>query len=403
MKSKVFGSIVGASALAIAIALSAPGPVGAEDPSSGPPAPAVPIEVQPGTGNDAQEKAVSALQSIVDEDPDRFAGLSILDGYTRVRVNYVGDAPASPEFVASVEAVRSSGIPVEMTARSRSFRELQDAADRIAKSATFGTDAAKVASWGVDTEQNAVLVGVEEPSAELLESAAKEFGDSVIVFQRKRGVAMDSRNADQSPFDGGARISGGGGNCTAGFSVVEYDLSASYMMTAGHCAGSGATGGTFTAASATPFVGTVTANGYANAMDALIIGGTSYTRSIFSGSTSTTTKYRVYGATNATNGQSLYLDGSTSGRTVGTVSRGPECMNLLFNGVYVTGCSTYTMTGASCAGGDSGAPVWKPVSGTTNFVMAVGIFRGGLVGGNECYYTAVPAALSYFFKDIKTS
>lgn len=146
----------------------------------------------------------------------------------------------APESVPALEAtVAMASVRV---ATSCVASDLLDAARAAVEGLNVGEDG--FASVGYDALQDSVHVLTTLPTAEVIDAMegihpnsakqALERGTLRIEAAKSGDVSLASRNADTSPFWGGARILTNVGSCSTGF-YVNSTTNGTAMVTAGHC------------------------------------------------------------------------------------------------------------------------------------------------------------------------
>ena len=233
----------------------------------------------------------------------------------------------------------------------------------------------------------------------------------VSVSDVPRVTTTGTRNDDNLPWWGGARIVRDGDyDCTSGFSIYN-SAGANFMLTAGHCGGINTwwqttdnynTGGNLLGREINRDTGGDTAiiQVYAN------------NPSIYDKGWDSTLGEQVLGARSATDGQSLCTEGATSGvRCAGTV-RNTGLTVTLSNGETANNEVYATSSGQINAGGDSGGPVIQN-SATPGLVYGIGTISASdtTVGCSntlsmdpgvpwvcykDVYFEDLPAALSHW-------
>lgn len=203
------------------------------------------------------------------------------------------------------------------------------------------------------------------------------------VIDRRPGGPQDdlSRRADLAPFWGGGSITSDGGICSAGF-AVERPVGGRFMVTAGHCFGSGAgvvtTGGD-------AGVGSVVERGPIPPFDVELIGGGFFGASIFVGGDANWSRKRVTGAADPVVGFSGYC---RSGQTTGERCN-QTVLSVTAQVCTQTGCKSPVIVydggvAGAAAPGDSGAPLYVPSpDGTTVQIRGMHIAQGGTVSYAE--------------------
>ena len=186
-----------------------------------------------------------------------------------IDIGYPWIEPTTDALVVSAATPTGRALlatsPVAAPRRTRdvkfSFGQLEQIKDEVTTLAAAGVpDADLIYRTAPDHKNNRVIITASELSQRLLRDLAGRYGTEAIAVQvdsDHRMVSPASRNADTSPFWGGAMISAALG-CTSGFPWLA--ASGVYaMLTAAHCAPNG--GGVSTPAES---MGTVTASSEEN-------------------------------------------------------------------------------------------------------------------------------------------
>ncbi|MFK3981917.1 hypothetical protein ACI2K4_16265 [Micromonospora sp. NPDC050397] len=197
-----------------------------------------------------QEKLNQAADSIRaaggDQAGSGFAGDRVDAASNTVTVYWRGALPAA--VAATIEAVRSGGIAIEVQAAKHSLDELLKEADRVIGRTVSGV---KVISTSPANDGNSLRVGVKAVGAVGAGIAGTDLQrvDGELTATVPLDVAVEtpreftSRGSDTVPYWGGALILGGGA-CTSGFGVRGLNGAARYLLTAAHCGGGQWTTGT---------------------------------------------------------------------------------------------------------------------------------------------------------------
>lgn len=169
--------------------------------------------------------------------PDRATGQIVLSP-----TNAVGDGLARSWAANGARiggpkptTLRAPSVPVRIRAATRSVAQLE----RIREDAHLLVrarvrDAELIYATEPDREHNRIIISIDRMSADLLSALAARYGTEAIAVRiEPRLPARPQRHADNPAFWGGARISGGGYDCSSAFPWV--DSSYYYMLSAGHC------------------------------------------------------------------------------------------------------------------------------------------------------------------------
>lgn len=201
----------------------------------------------------------------------------------------------------------------------------------------------------------------------------------LLDVESARVELASGRLADTSPFWGGAAINGDTHLCTSGY--IVKNSTKRFMVTAGHCFAlnetihAGRSGG--------EWMGTVTQRDYPD-YEAELISGGSYGTRIYNGVLGDdTSNIPVLGRIIDIAGTTGYCrTGQTSGRSCGW-----SLDDTFATFCYQGSCTYYVNAyhgGQSPQGGDSGGPIYRPVSG------------GALVAGDIIGYSCILFYCTYF-------
>lgn len=271
--------------------------------------------------------------------------------------------------LAGADVSRAIGAAARVEQRDISKAKVDNFQSRVAQRAFHPEATSYSYASYYDLVGGKLVLDTDAPAA-VVESLSADFAGDIEV--RKGGVVEDfSRQADISPFWGGAAIKNAAGAvCSSGF-VVKKSTGTRYMITAGHCYSVGTNvltrGGNVS-------MGTVVQRAPIASRDMELIGGKSYGRSVYVGGTNSSTGKTVTGAANPVVGTTGYC---RSGQTTGEKC-GQKVISITANFCPTSGCKTNTIaynTGGASAGGDSGAPFYWPGSSTVSI-------RGMHVGRN---------------------
>jgi hypothetical protein len=221
--------------------------------------------------------------------------------------------------------------------------------------------------------RNAAMVVQTDGPANAFAAISSKYGTDVKIVSKATGGQTSGRQADTSPFWGGARLNASG-SCTSGF--VAKSSTTTYMSTAGHCwtVGTNITSGGGSAE------GSVALRDYPK-YEAEFYAGKTYSAQIYSGVQGDNTSHLpILGRRIASVGvgQTGYCrTGYNSGRYCNwkvTSLNASFCANLLT-------CTDglYAFEGTASVGGDSGGPIYKTYnSGALIVGTIVGYFSSPL-------------------------
>lgn len=218
---------------------------------------------------------------------------------------------------------------------------------------------------GFDPKSNRVLLQVDPKykDADTLIAAIKKLDDPRVTLQLLESVGngQETRVADHAPWTAGAAIDSANYLCTLGWTWKMWTTNEIVGSTARHCTD-------LAWYNNGNYVGTVFKS--AKAADSALMRGTSYSPSVFVGSTTTSEIRPVVGIdTSWIYGDQVAMSGRTTGLTVSAVAvptyTMPSCA-----GEYA-GLTGVLMQTHPTAGGDSGGP-WLTTQSGTGYVLAHG-------------------------------
>ncbi len=315
----------------------------------------------------------------------------------------------------------AAGLVARVTTAQASIAKLDGLADDATRLIEAGIPHADLI-WMTEPDQknNRVVITVSEPNADLMKALATRYGTELIAVRVRAGgpIATSNRDFDSPAFWGGAYITTSTGKgCTTGFA---WSAGVSAMLTAAHCI---STGGTVSYPNYSN-AGTVASGSEENWSDS---NGTQYYtgQSVYRGDialirySSYSTNATIYsgaahtGTSTAVNskasrwsqvGDAVCVNGVTTGGWCGMVTIASGNAWYLVNGINVWARHVVQAEalGPTCpTHGDSGAPVYRTVSGG---VAAVGIYSGGAPLVLECvaYFTDIWDAWYGLPGDLKT-
>jgi streptogrisin B len=269
-------------------------------------------------------------------------------------------------------AAASFAVPSANAADVQTFSasQLSSVNKSVLKSDIAGT------AWAVDAKTNRVVVTVDSTVSKAeIAQIKKDAGDNATALTIKHTPGKFNKL-----ITGGDAIYGGGYRCSLGFNVVSG--STYYFLTAGHCGEVASTW--YSNSGQTTTLGTNYGYSFPTNDYALVrYTNTSVTKTGGAGNTDITS------AGNATVGQSVIRDGSTTGIHTGRVT----ALNATVN--YGGGDVVYQMiqTNVCAEGGDSGGPLY------TSGGVALGLTSGGsgnCTSGGTTFFQPVTEALSRY-------
>ncbi len=380
-----------------------------------------------------------ALQARVNEDGNTLAGTDIDASSGTVHVYAVGSAGTA----VAIEAVRSLNqrvtasagtghLIVQVVSVARSSNQLKAQMARVVTAQPWAGGAQGLLSqWYVSPRDNALVIGLTDPTPALRLLARRTFGPSVIVVQRDRSQAMVKRSIatgartqqyrgplvsatttapnrlnDSAPFYGGDRIiytsalPNGYTNieqCTASF-VFNQPGFGRVMSTAGHCGPNGRAWqqGWFDKPNSRIYENGLMGTDYNtqfgnNRPDGELLKGGSYAPRVYTSSSGNSPQSSTPRLPSV--GEGLCTDGSFTGQNCyAKVHATNACLNLADNGTVYYVCNQLLLQSTNGSvivqPGDSGGPVYTH-NGTQPQLVAEGIISGGTSSGQYANATQV--------------
>ncbi len=304
--------------------------------------------IPPGAAPRPADLAASALTHWLDTHANTAGGVSVDSSGTAITVAWKGAVPQAFRQLAAAQPVT-----VRFTTARFSSAQLTAEAGRIAR--TYPRLVASVGPRDDDSGLVVELAASAGPGATREAAQISSFAPLTIRGTGKTLVPM-SRNADTSPFWGGALIQNGTYVCSTGVSVFSGTTSG--ITTAWHCGL-----GTWVAHDNGATLGTIWSGKRSQARDTEVI-QTSSGPSAYIGAWNSTSSRLVYRAERPANNTRICSNGGVTGETCGnTYVRG---INMFVNvqGVGTVGPGFWLLTeevcgGSQCGiiqGGDSGSP-----------------------------------------------
>lgn len=321
----------------------------------------------------------------------------------------------------AISTIPVAGLATKITMAQASIAKLDAIADDATRLVEAGVPRADLI-WMTEPDQkdNRVVITVSESNAELMSALAARYGTELIAVRVRAGgpLAATTRDGDAPAFWGGAYFTTSTGKaCTTGFA---WTAGVSAMLTAAHCI---STGGTVSYPSYAN-VGTVASGSEENWSDSngteyytgqnvyrgdiALIRYSSYSSaaSIYSGAPHTSTSSAVKSMASRWSqvGDAACVNGVVTGEWCGMVTATGGNAWYIVNGINVWArhVNQAEAVGNTCpTHGDSGAPVYRTVSGG---VAAVGVLSGSLPLVAECavYFTDIQDAFYGLPGSLKT-
>lgn len=316
--------------------------------------------------------------------------------WTRSSVGVMGGTKKAPRPSDFVDLLATQVALIDDTVSRRDTETTKDGVF------DFAIDPAVSAAgaWQseVDPLSGLVVLRVEKLTPDLASSIVSRFGpDTVAIRVQERPDSIpSSRNADTSPFYGGAAINVPAGGCTDAFSWVSS--STSMLLTAGHCIPSG--GAVATPATSLGSVASGSRESWTNGTGTVYMTGQSTYRgdialaTVYSGKSSAGRMYRG-GSTSTTSaavgqmwsrraqaGDSYCTGGSRSGEICGWTVSAASVNHKYSNGEVVRNAVVSSSRQGWCVRpGDSGGPIYTVRS--DGKAAAKGVHSGGGGGGSD--------------------
>ena len=249
--------------------------------------------------------------------------------------------------------------------------------------------------WGPDPITGKVMIYLAHYTPAAARLLAFRYGSSVLVSKQDMSVSVElNRRNDFAPYNGGDWLDV---KCSSGPTVIDRSNGRTYTLSAGHCAGLGATITTHG-----QLMGKVVNRIYGT-MDVERIDdlGGGYNGSVWGGSATAANpgSYIEVGALFAQPGALVTNTSAASGEISGIRVVAVNQM-LTIAGHTVTNLTKVYKNGAQiCQGGDSGGP-WIQRVGTTDQAKVVGTTVAGSgrvgTGFSTCYYQQINNTMSAF-------
>lgn len=129
----------------------------------------------------AQLPVIGAMQSLVEQEPDRFTGLTSV-GSDRVTLHVVDPTVRQDDrLVTLLEDARKAGIEVGFTDSPRSLRDLDAINDEILRTDPFTTNGVRTAEFWIDPATATVRIHVADSAVDVVRRVFARHGDAVVV------------------------------------------------------------------------------------------------------------------------------------------------------------------------------------------------------------------------------
>jgi hypothetical protein len=129
----------------------------------------------------AQLPVINAMQSLIDQEPDRFTGLTTA-GSDHVTLHFVDPTVRQDErLVTLLDDARTADIEVEFTESPRSLRELNTINDEIRRADLFREHGVRAAQFWIDPATATVEIHVADSAVDVVRRVFAPYGDAVVV------------------------------------------------------------------------------------------------------------------------------------------------------------------------------------------------------------------------------
>ncbi|MEV4753660.1 hypothetical protein AB0J86_00880 [Micromonospora sp. NPDC049559] len=287
----------------------------------------------------AQERLNAAAEKISANAGAGLAGIVAAPENRELRVYWKGAVPAVLTGLAA-----TTGVPVTFKPAKFSMREMGAEAARLAALPGVASAGPKADGSGVSV----TLVRGSESSARATVAGGARLPVDYTVGDRVE--LMLGRQADTTPFWGGARYNTPVGGCSTGFAVSW--AGANRIISAGHCGSNGQNATVPGWGTAGPIINDN------DSRDTLMINASTSGR-IYTGAYNASTSVGVGGAVSDFVGNIICTGGASSGEHCNIQV---QAVNQYVNVGYVIGPMTYgVQLNGTCAvaPGDSGGPVYS--------------------------------------------
>lgn len=328
----------------------------------------------------------------VQEILSRYPEVHVRTHRTRYSLNELTAAQLRVVAAAEAGALATSGIDVRVVAAASTWDGLEVVVASRADARAVGT-------------------GDQESARTLSEVSGVQV--AINASQSAVPVSAASRQADVSPWYGGAAIHLSGTVCTSGFGVTKDSTKEKYIITAQHCLPAGSSGTVKTPTGAT--LGSWSSSPARNApsLDATLVrpASQSVSNRIYTGAYNSSTSGALAGAATTVLGSYVCTSGAKSGehcllKVTGKNVYALSPMGVTFGTHAVA--STQVAGVAAAAQGDSGGPVYRSMSGEKYGVGIINSISGlyscsgswlkGGTGncGSSVIFASLPTILKHF-------
>ncbi len=129
----------------------------------------------------AQLPVINAIQSLIDQEPDRFTGLTT-GGSDHVTLHVVDPTVRQDDrLVALLDDARSVDIEVEFADSARSLRELKAINDEILQTDPLQKNGVRAAEFWIDPATATVRIHVADSAVDVVGRVFARHGDAVVV------------------------------------------------------------------------------------------------------------------------------------------------------------------------------------------------------------------------------
>lgn len=129
----------------------------------------------------AQLPVIDAMQSLIEQEPDRFTGLTSV-GSDRVTLHVVDPTVRQDDRLVTLLAdAREAGIEVGFADSPRSLRDLNAINDEILRTDPFPTNGVRAAEFWIDPSTATVRIHVADSAVDVVRRVFARHGDAVVV------------------------------------------------------------------------------------------------------------------------------------------------------------------------------------------------------------------------------
>ncbi|GEM_PF-5648225 len=350
----------------------------------------------------AGNKILDAIQA---EGYEGYTSLAVEQDQNKLVLVWKGEV--APGLSTMLEAIRKGGIGIDVQPSKYSLAEMQSAIDAIVADEQLRKVPAEERSYSFSPAPDGshIEIATGDTGSSSLTAKTRLTDIPLVLVPGEEDVPLAGRQADTSPYFGGARIRvGATASCTSGFGAT--DGTHSYLLSAAHCGSNGMQVYNGAGTNIGNVAGTV---GASQGSDSMMINVGSSGNRTYIGAWNGADSYVVLSKGNSLLNDMVCTSGSFSGA---------RCSIKVTNTNTTETIGSYTVSGVvqgsrtdgtNAAGtGDSGGPVFLVVSVLNFQVSARGIISTGttevpctgVTTGRKCYsqvkWIPVTKALSVF-------